>query len=342
MTRARQVGMSLIELMISLLLSSFLILGILQLFINSNSTDKANSALARLQENGRIALDLLKQDLRRTNYQGCAMPTVTSRANSSSTFPLDAIGAPSADDTPTDDESHEGNGTDNDKLVVRYARPVTMRATNIINASSVTFITSNNISFTAGDRYEFILTNCDEVAIFTGIASARSSNPDATTNSTMPDRYTITSLQGLDAGAPPSLSGFPTGLGSQFLTIGENNFLVQPDPSNVDAQGNGIPTLYKNGEPLIAGVDNFQVLYGIESGGVTRWVNADNLDDNDRRSVSRLQISLVMSSETEVADQVNAQALAIANIGANTSLPAVADRKLRRVFNSVIDVRNRP
>ncbi|MBB6342397.1 type IV pilus assembly protein PilW [Pseudomonas fluvialis] len=341
MKRAHQAGMSLIELMISLLLSSFLILGILQLFINSNSTDKANSALARLQENGRIALDLLKQDLRRTSYQGCAMPSAESRANSSSSFPLDAMGAPSQDDSPTDDESHEGNGTDSDKLVVRYARPVTMRATNI-SASSVTFITSNNINFTAGDRYEFILTNCHEVAIFTGIASARSNNTDATTNAAMPDKYSITSLQGLNAGAPPNLNGFPTGLGSQFLTIGENNFVVQPDPSNLDAQGNGISTLYKNGDPLIAGVDNFQVLYGVESGGVTRWINADNLDDNTRSTISRLQISIVMASETDVTDQTNTQALPIANIGADTSLAATADRRLRRVFNSVIDVRNRP
>lgn len=341
MKRAHQTGMSLIELMIALLLSSFLILGILQLFINSNDTDKANSALARLQENGRIALDLLKQDLRRTGYQGCAMPTAESRANSSRSFPLDAMGVPSQDDSPTDDESHEGNGTASDKLVVRYARPVTMRATNI-STSSVTFITSNNINFTAGQRYEFILTNCHEVAIFTGVASARSANEDNLTNASMPDRYTINSLQGLGAGAPPNLNGFPTGLGSQFLTIGSNNFVVQPDPSNLDAQGNGIPTLYKNGDPLIAGVDNFQVLYGVESGGLNRWINADNLDDAARSRVSRLQISIVMASETDVADQTNTLALPIANIGASTSLAAIADRRLRRVFNTVIDVRNRP
>lgn len=341
MTRARQAGMSLIELMITLLLSSFLLLGIIQLYLSSNSTDRANSALARLQENGRIALDLIKQDLRRTGYQGCAMPSAASRANSSRSFPLDAMGIPSQDDSPDEDESHEGNGTASDKLVVRYARPVTMRATSI-GASSITFITSDNISFTAGDRYEFILTNCHEVAIFTGIASARSNNEDNATNAAMPSRYTITSLQGLGGGAPPSLNGFPSGGGSQFLSIGESNFVVQPDPSNLDAQGNGIPTLYKNGDPLIAGVDNFQVLYGVESGGSTRWINASDLDDDARSSVSRLQISLVMSSETEVADQANALALPIANIGANTSLSAIADRRLRRVFNSVIDVRNRP
>ena len=58
--------------------------------------------------------------------------------------------------------------------------------------------------------------------------------------------------------------------------------------------------------------------------------------------VSRLQISLVMSSPAEVADAVNNQTFAIANIGADTQLAAIADRRLRRVFNTVIDVRNRP
>ena len=77
----RQRGLTIVELMITILLSSFLLLGVLPLFINSNSSDRTNSSLARLQENGRIALDMLKQDLRRTGYQGCASPTVESRPN---------------------------------------------------------------------------------------------------------------------------------------------------------------------------------------------------------------------------------------------------------------------
>lgn len=326
---SKQHGLTIVELMITILLSSFLLLGVLQLFINSNSADRTNSSLARLQENGRVALDMLKQDLRRTGYQGCASPTVESRPNSSRIFPLEAMGVQNVD-------LNEGAGTASDRLVIRYASPAMMRATNI-SQTQITFITGANISFVANNRYEFILTNCEDVAVFTGLASARVDNPDAATSGSMPNQYTLTSLQGANNGAPPNFAGIPTGQGSQFLRLLENSFDIRNDATN-----NNRPTLYKNAEAMITDVDNFQVLYGVETGGQTSWVNADNLDDTLRQRVSRLQISLVMSSPDEVADQANTQVLPIANIGANTQLAALADRRLRRVLNTVVDVRNRP
>lgn len=330
---AKQQGLTLIELMVSLLLSSLLLLGILQMFTNTNTTDRANSSLARLQENGRIALDMLKQDLRRTGYQGCASPMLGSRENSSRTFPLDAMGEQGT-------ELIEGAATASDSLIMRHARPMQMRVTNI-SSSQVTFVSGNNINFTEGERYEFILTNCEDVAIFTGIASARSANPDLA--SSLPNQYTLTSLQGANSGTPPSLYGIPTGDGSQFLQIVENTYAVQGDPSNLDDAGNQIQTLYKNGEPMIANVDNFQVLYGVTSAAnTTSWVNGEDLTTAQREQVSRLQISLVISSPDEVSDAVNTQSFAIANIGTDTQLNAIADRRLRRVLNTIVDVRNRP
>lgn len=320
-----QRGLTIIELMVTILLSSFLLLGVLQLFINSNNADKTNSSLARLQENGRIALDMLKQDLRRTSYQGCAAPTAESRANSSRIFPLDAMGVQGV-------ELNEGAGTANDSLVMRHAAPTRMQATSI-GSSQVTFISDDNISFVEGTRYEFILTNCDDVAIFTGIASARSNS----SNPLMPNQYTLTSLQGANNGTPPSLYGIPTGAGSQFLQVVTNAYDIRNDATNDNR-----PTLYKNAAAMIADVENFQVLYGVDNAGQTSWVNASDLTDALRQRINRLQISLVMSSPAEVADVANNQSLPIANIGANTQLAAIADRRLRRVFNTVVDVRNRP
>src|SRR3990167_6983766 len=324
-----QHGLTIVELMITILLSSFLLLGVLQLFINSNSADRTNSSLARLQENGRVALEMLKQDLRRTGYQGCASHTVESRPNSSRIFPLEAMGVQNVD-------LNEGAGTTNDSLVIRHASPAMMRATNI-SETQITFISGGNISFVANNRYEFILTNCEDVAVFTGLASARTDNTDAATSGLMPNKYTLTALQGANNGPPPNFTGIPTGQGSQFLQLVENSFDIRNDATN-----NNRPTLYKNAEAMIADVDNFQVLYGVETGGQTRWVNAANLNDDLRQRVSRLQISLVMSTPDEVADKANNQALPIANIGADTQLAAIADRRLRRVLNTVVDVRNRP
>jgi type IV pilus assembly protein PilW len=93
---------------------------------------------------------------------------------------------------------------------------------------------------------------------------------------------------------------------------------------------------------MIADVENFQVLYGVENMGQTRWLSPADMTDALRQKISRLQISLVMSSPDEVSLEPNNQPFTIANIGANTQLAAITDRRLRRVFNTVIDVRNRP
>ena len=69
----RQRGMTLIEILISLLLGVFLIGGIMQVFITSKQTYHTEEALARLQENGRFALDALAREIRKTDYRanGC-------------------------------------------------------------------------------------------------------------------------------------------------------------------------------------------------------------------------------------------------------------------------------
>lgn len=64
-------GFTLVELMIAMLLGIFLISGILQIFISSKQTYRVQHNLARLQENGRLALSFIAQDVRMAGYWGC-------------------------------------------------------------------------------------------------------------------------------------------------------------------------------------------------------------------------------------------------------------------------------
>lgn len=66
-------GFSLVELMIALVLGLLLTAGLIQLFSGTRLTFRTNDALARVQENGRFALELLKRDLRTAGTHGfCA------------------------------------------------------------------------------------------------------------------------------------------------------------------------------------------------------------------------------------------------------------------------------
>lgn len=69
----RERGLSLIELMIAMLLGLLVVGAILQLFLGSRATQMSNEALARVQENGRFSMELLKREFREVGTHGfCA------------------------------------------------------------------------------------------------------------------------------------------------------------------------------------------------------------------------------------------------------------------------------
>ncbi len=85
-----QTGISLIEIMIALLIGAFLLGGVLQIFIGSKQTYRMQENLSRLQENGRLALDLIGRDIRMTSYWGCLVRASGDITGGDSTITLKA------------------------------------------------------------------------------------------------------------------------------------------------------------------------------------------------------------------------------------------------------------
>jgi type IV pilus assembly protein PilW len=69
----QQSGFSLVELMLALALGLVVVTGIVQLFVGNSRTYETLTAQARLQENGRFALEFLSQAARSAGYFGCAL-----------------------------------------------------------------------------------------------------------------------------------------------------------------------------------------------------------------------------------------------------------------------------
>lgn len=67
---AKQAGVSLIELMVSLLIGSLMIVGAVTVFMQSRNTYRTNDSAARLQEIGRYAMDVIEPDVRLAGYWG--------------------------------------------------------------------------------------------------------------------------------------------------------------------------------------------------------------------------------------------------------------------------------
>ncbi|WP_258223915.1 prepilin-type N-terminal cleavage/methylation domain-containing protein, partial [Stenotrophomonas sp. HMWF003] len=71
MIRMRQAGLSLVELMIAMVIGLLLMLGVIQVFIASQAASRLSEGVARVQENGRFALDFLERDVRMAGHMGC-------------------------------------------------------------------------------------------------------------------------------------------------------------------------------------------------------------------------------------------------------------------------------
>lgn len=70
-------GFTLVELMVSIVISSVIMLGVVSLYSTSRKGQKTNESLARIQENLRFAADMITKDIRMAGYTGCKSSSVT-------------------------------------------------------------------------------------------------------------------------------------------------------------------------------------------------------------------------------------------------------------------------
>ena len=66
-----QLGLSVVELMVAMLLGLILTAGLTQIFTSSQKSFRLAEALGRTQESGRIGLDILGRSIRNADYWGC-------------------------------------------------------------------------------------------------------------------------------------------------------------------------------------------------------------------------------------------------------------------------------
>jgi type II secretory pathway pseudopilin PulG len=70
---SRQTGISMVEVLVALVISLFLLSGIVQVYLGNKTAYRFTEAVARIQENGRFAIESITQDLRMAGFFGCAM-----------------------------------------------------------------------------------------------------------------------------------------------------------------------------------------------------------------------------------------------------------------------------
>ena len=187
---ARQAGVSLIELMIALVISSLITLGLIQIFGASTSTSRMTEGLSRVQESGRFASQFMQRELRMVGYMGCGSDAgrsiQESFVNHLATFPgnvvpdgnayrfqrpIEAFTA-GAMTVPTELTSITNIVDGSDVLILRVFDEESTPVLNISKATNTLTVALGNTSASflpaSGSTVLFAMQNCRSADVFAG------------------------------------------------------------------------------------------------------------------------------------------------------------------------------
>ena len=299
---SRQRGVSMVELMVAMALGLFLLFALIEILINGKQSFGSANSLSRLQENGRIATNLLVSDLKRAGYMGgnSDVPRIAG------TTPPEAPAA----DCPTGNrdwglmieqplfglnDTRAGytcitaaNYLRGDVLVTRHAAP--WNQTGAMVASRT-----------------YLRSSLFDGAIFIGSAQA-----DAINN--VPDEPN--SVRELQA----------------------HGYFVGPSGRSCGAAA--VPSLFRisladTGQPvineLLPGIEHFQVQYGIND----QYLDADNIALADWPDVITARIWLLVRSECSENGFADGATYTMGDISYTPN-----DGFRRQLYSSVVMIRN--
>jgi type IV pilus assembly protein PilW len=320
-----QSGVALIELLIAMMLGLILVGGILQMFSSSRQTHRVHEATARMQESGRMALEVIARDIRMGDFWGCASD-ITNVVNN-----LDNTGAGFIDFTAGGIAGTEGGAGVPDTLILRGGadRGLDIQPPYGPQASA-------NIKVPAGNDLEqgdiVFVSDCTSGDVF----QITNSNPGGTgtivhnTGSTVsPGNYNVT-----NPGCP---GGGNAHCLSKVYGADASMFSVQEITYSIATGSEGEPALFRNGAEYLDGVEDFQILYGEDTDATAvanYYVPADQVADMN--NVVSIRFAVVTRSQDD-----NLTGGAYQNYSVLGAARTAPDQRIRQTYTTTVTVRNR-
>lgn len=305
----RQLGLSLVELMVAITIGLLLLAGVAQIFASSSRTYRVNQGLSQIQENGRFAMEFLARDLRLADFWGCtnSLANVTNNIpNAAASGLLGAINFGAGGLAGTDNTGLNGE----DSILVRGAFGTGL---NVQAATSLTAITTT-INNGLAQNNNVIVSDCSNGDIFS------ISNATPGTSGLLTSAVNLSNAYQTDA---------------QVFPVRTIIYSIAPGAA-------GQPALFRNNQELVDGINNLQVLYGEDTSapgspgvGTPNYYVPANLVV-DMANVVSIRVSILVQSYNN--NLTSAPQTYIFNGPAVTT---AADNRLYRVFTSTITLRNR-
>ena len=356
--------MTLVELMVALVLSLFLVGGIIQIFVGNRVTFAFNDGLSRIQENARFSLDHIAYTSRMAGYSGCLNEVAV----------FNNLGTPNAfrDDIANGIQGHDANGTGiGDAFVATATDPAPSASSGdwtpalpgqlnnrVIPGSDVLIVRGvagpsvslvapfsdpNQLFVNPGHGFApgeiLVASDCQKASIFqlTSVGSSGAAETLAHING-----------GGFSPGNAAGTAAWPA---DQAFGLGAEVSRHQTYAFYIGQGASGRPSLFQlrlqpltatnagfAPEELVEGIDSMQIRFGTDTdndGDSDAWTPADGVADWTQ--VLSVEVTLLARSADEYGTDVDTFTYNLAG----TQFDPIDDRRLRQVFSSTVGVRNR-
>ncbi len=342
-----QTGFSIVEILVALVLSLILTLVVSQIYLSSKQSYHLQEAQSRLQENGRFALELLAKDIRRAGNLGCPsakiapvviakdspdISTATAISGFNATTEISKYPIPTStysgqnwQPKVTSDTLDAVKGTD--IFNIQFAEPcggwLQEKITGMTSSPSIKIPSTNTCSIEANT--ELVLSDCGQIEVFRAAAAPSGGTTMTLTESTYNSRENFTYSHDMDA---------------EVMEFHSYTYFIR--------MFNAEPTLYRQEnkstittptpQPVMEGVEDMQVLYGIDNdadGSVDQYLAPTETITVPWAKVIAVRFDLVLRSIGAEGENLTLTTTKKACNGKD-----VTDRRLRRCYSFTVNIRN--
>lgn len=325
---SRQHGLSIVELMISIVLGLLLMAIIAQIYLGSKQTYRGNENASRLQENGRFILHRMGQDIRMAGYLGCnrdvSVNNIAQPVSNTWLQYAQAVRGYTASTVPTSLLAAGEALSGTDVVQIQGAiGPAASLTGNMGVANANVQINGNPGQLQADDI--LLIADCANADVFR-----------ATTVSTGSGTVTIAHASSTNSS---NFLSKAYEANTQVLRFGTYIYYVGTGAAGCSANmlcrkrlsGFNLTT-----EELVDNVENMAFEYGEDTNGdgtPDRFVDAATV--SNWANVNAMRLSLLLRSPEDFVTTTS-QPYTFAGV---TTTPG--DRRLRRVFTTTVNIRNR-
>lgn len=365
----RESGAMMVELMTSMLIGTLMLSGALTVMLSSSSTYKTKNALADMDERGRLALELIAQDIRRSGYKGCGndqsqqiVRTFTTDSDESWIAPesglrgweyfdtglnsnldiynLQETGFSSSSWSTSGSSIDKGFGSAmlrrSDVIELWPVQPAYMDITSATSSQLNVGNATSGFPSSASDNHNQLLLVSDctrNLLVMSNKFDSASVDIDTSRNNASADQ-----LSSISNGQAVMLKGV-----LYYLRIPTDSYRTRPGlyRKEIEIKTNNTNTNFghKNAQEIIPNILSLQFLYGeAESDNVSanRYVTADQV--GDWRNVVSVRIYLLLETQDANAspDQFD-----FTFHGRTYSPENSADKRMRREYSKTVSLRNR-